>query len=567
MFFGQRDATTEPPEGWLSAYSPRPGGRHSWRQWFRARFLGSLKERRSFTRSLRFRLALWNALAVLLTGVVTLLTIREGVRYTLLSELDEFLLDDMHIVQLRMRQFQRGNSQGDQDQGDQDQGDQDQGDQDQGDQDQGDQDQELLRAEWDRQAQGHTHHPWFVQTFDAAGRPLWSSVNSPSELLPISATQELASVSVAGYRVLQQRPELPMPRGRLIRVGISLESHDKAMRHLDWVSFLACGGILLVAPVGGYWLAGQATRPLAQIIHTTSRLRPADLDQRLPLRNTGDELDLLSQTINGLLNRMAAYLGEKRDFLANAAHELRSPLAAIRSAGEVSLAVVRTPEEYQEILSDIVEETASLSHLVNQLLLLAETEGNMLKTYGQRVAWDEIVRQAVEMFRPVAENRDQILKVQTVSPIQIEGDRHQLRQVINNLLDNAIKFTPRGGRVTVDLTCAPRQGEAVLVVRDTGVGIPADDMPHLFQRFFRGNKARSRGGETRGTGLGLSICHAVVVAHRGQIAATSHPGTGPGTGTAFTVTLPLAPASGEPVENSADLRSGENRLAKGTQGS
>jgi signal transduction histidine kinase len=302
---------------------------------------------------------------------------------------------------------------------------------------------------------------------------------------------------------------------------------------------------VLIAPVGGYLLAGRTTRILANLIHRTDRLRPSELKERLPIRGTGDELDSLARTVNGLLDRLADYLQQKHDFLANAAHELRTPLAAIRSSVEVAASGQLSEAEYHELLAVVIEQCTALESLVNQLLLLAESDADRLMTSSEVVPLDEVVQRAVEMFQGVAEDRGIELVGHWPPHAPVGGNRHYLRQVLNNLLDNAIKFTGlrhstdssgTGGRVEVKLLRDDARHQAILTVADNGVGIPADAVPQLFQRFFRVDRSRSREDGLGGSGLGLSICRAIVEAHRGSIDVQSTLGEG----TTITLVLPLA---------------------------
>jgi len=290
--------------------------------------------------------------------------------------------------------------------------------------------------------------------------------------------------------------------------------------------------ITLLAPLGGYWLSGRAIQPLAQIIQQTSNMKPGNIDERLPLRGSGDELDQLSLTINGLLDRIAAYLSQKRDYLANAAHELRSPLAAIRGLVEVALTSERSTPEYINLLNEVMEESTGLGVLVNQLLLLAEGDAGQLALNTQPIPLNQVVKKSMDMFEGVAESQGILLQAPELAAVKVAGDESHLRQLINNLLDNAIKFTPSGGQVTVDLS--RQDGQARLRVADTGSGIPPDELPRIFERFYRGDKSRQHAGDRRGTGLGLAICQAIVAGHHGTIRVESDPGKG----STFTVDLP-----------------------------
>jgi len=301
------------------------------------------------------------------------------------------------------------------------------------------------------------------------------------------------------------------------------------------------------------------------MIRTTARLHPGEFGERVPIRGTGDELDSLAHTINDLLDRIASYLQQKHDFLANAAHDLRTPLAAIRSSVEVALSGDRKEEEYRELLGVVIEQCSALQTLVNQLLLLSETDADRLQTDAEPVALEQIVTRVREMFEGVADEHGIKLQANVFPHVAVAGNRHHLRQVVSNLLDNAIKFTAARskidghantgnwqGAVKIELIRDDAVGQARLRITDNGIGISRDDMPHIFDRFYRADKARVRDVVAHGTGLGLSICKAIVDAHGGAISVESRPGVG----TTFVVALPLAAASGSPVPDAVHAAEG-----------
>jgi heavy metal sensor kinase len=455
-------------------------------------------------KTFRFRLAIWNAAVVILTAVVTLIVLRQGVRWAILHEMDQILIEDIDEIALGLSESSAIKF-------------------------------DLLKADLTRKAIGHKHHNWFVQLFDDENRILWASAKVPPLALPRRPGDGEFTYTDGDYR-LALRAIARNPQGvGAVRVGASLYSVREDMARIDRTVFLATGFVLIIAPAIGYWLANRAVRPLAKITQTAARLRPSQLQERLPVRETGDELDQLALTVNGFLDRIAVYLQQKRDFLAHAAHELRTPLAAIRSSVEVALNSDRSKEEYENLLIDIIDEGAALETLVNQLLLISETEAEHLKSEYSPVLLDAIIAQAVNMFQGVAESREIDLELRTAAPVHVFGNRNLLRQLVNNLLDNAIKYTPSGGRVTVELKHDERSNVAVLSVADTGIGIAADDVPRVFDRFFRADRSRGRFTETVGTGLGLSICQAVATAHGGEITCESKPAAG----TRITVRLPL----------------------------
>jgi heavy metal sensor kinase len=473
---------------------------------------------KTLSKMLRFRLTVWNVLVIVLTALATLVGVRHGVRVTILNEMDQILIEDLYEIEYKLA-------------------------------DAGIKATELnpgtqpslsaatrrLLDDLNRKARGHEQHGWFVQLQDETGRLLWSSENSPEKNLHEHGRADFQPWTTEALRLVQNRETAGGVSRLIVRVGASTEFLERDMRRIDRLVTRAAAIVLVIAPPIGFWLAGRATRPLGTLIRTAARLKPNQMAERLPIRGTGDELDQLAQTANLMLDRIAAYLAERRDFLANSAHELRTPVAAIRSSAEVALGSQRSKEEYERLLWDVVEECESLETLVNQLLLLAETENLSIELQGKPVSLSTVVERAGEMFQAAAESWGVSLQVQSEPEIIVEGHEHHLRQVLNNLIDNALKFTPPGREISVELRA--ENGQAVLVVEDTGIGIPDADLPHVFERFFRGDRSHSRDSRSRGTGLGLSICQGVVEAHSGQITVTSQIGQG----SAFTITLPQSP--------------------------
>jgi heavy metal sensor kinase len=454
-------------------------------------------------KTLRFRLAAWNAGVVIITALLTLLGLRQGVQWALLREVDQVLVDDANEIALALKSpSYEGLPQ--------------------------------LQEELLRKAVGHKQRGWYVKLCAADDAVVWATPGAPTETPHFDATSDETPWTFNDYRIVRRQISKPVDGIEVIRVGATLKHVRDDVARIDRWVLLAASAVLLTAPLCGYWLAARAARTVGEITEAASRMRPAHLEERLPLRGTGDELDRLAQTINGLLDRIAEHLQRKRDFLANAAHELRTPLAAIRSSVEVTLGSERSPEAYRELLVDIIEEGAALETLVNQLLLISESDADRERRDWRPEAFDEVVTKAVDMFRGVAETRETALVIERLDHAMVLGNRAHLRQVVNNLLDNAIKYTPHGGRVAVRLE-ANQNGESVkLTVTDNGQGIDAPDVRVIFDRFFRTDRARSR-DETHGAGLGLSICRSVIESHHGTIRCESKVGRG----TTMIVALPV----------------------------
>jgi heavy metal sensor kinase len=452
-------------------------------------------------RTLRFRLVAWNTLVVLLIVLPTLVLVRERFGTLVHHEIGRILDEDISEIKIAIKQFPT--------------------------------DMPRLYKGLQRQARGHARHGWFVQFFNKEGDLLWESENTPEDL-PELPTDQPFRMDVDTHRLVQERLNEAGVPAVMVRVGSSLQPVEEDLSLLTRTLIVVGVLITLLAPLGGYWLSGRAIQPLAKIIQQTSIMKPENLGERLPLRGSGDELDQLSLTINGLLDRIAVYLSQKRDYLANAAHELRSPLAAIRGLVEVALTSERSTPEYINRLHEIMEESTSLGVLVNQLLLLAESDAGRLALNPKPIPLDQVVKKSVDMFEGVAESQGIRLQTPELAAVQVAGDENHLRQLINNLLDNAIKFTPAGGQVTVELS--RQNGQARLRVADTGSGIPAKELPRIFERFYMGDKSRQHANGRRGTGLGLAICQAIVSGHHGTINVESAPGKG----STFTVELPAA---------------------------
>jgi signal transduction histidine kinase len=381
----------------------------------------------------------------------------------------------------------------------------------------------------------YEYRSWFLQIYDGKKRLLWKSDNSPTLPDPSFAAEINGPYDDHKHRIYEKKLHKDTGEDFYLRCGflqLALqEDLDLLNRNVLLVSF----SILSFAPLGAYVIALRATRPISRIIETTAHLHPSNLNERLPIRGTGDEIDQLSQTINGMLDRLASFLDQNRDFVANAAHELRSPLAAMRTSVDVGLNHSRTPEEYAAILSDVIEEIGRLAGLVNRLLILAEGDAGHLESKNQVTRFDKIVRESVNMFEAVAESQGVQITTKELPKVLVPGDETLLRQIVRNLIDNAIKYNNNPGRVEIELRVAPSEKQVLLLVKDNGKGIEQEMLPRIFERFYRADKSRSRESERAGYGLGLSICKTIIQALHGDISVESKLDVG----STFVVHLPL----------------------------
>jgi len=309
-----------------------------------------------------------------------------------------------------------------------------------------------------------------------------------------------------------------------------LEEVDRELGRLLAVLVLAVPLALVCSGGLGYLLARAALSPVERLRRSTCEVTADRLDRRLPVANPDDELGRLTQTINEMIGRLERSFAEVRRFTADASHELRTPLAAIRAEAEVALGGALVTPEQERLLGSVLEECSRLARLTDQLLALSREDAGVARQVREPVDLSALVGAVAETMRPLAEARGLTLHVKGPGGVAVSGDGARLRQVFYNLLDNAIKYTPPGGTIEVQVEPGPRA--AVVAVRDSGIGIPEADLPHVFERFYRVDKARSRA--EGGTGLGLSIARSIVVAHSGSINLTSAPGRG----TTCTVALP-----------------------------
>jgi len=292
---------------------------------------------------------------------------------------------------------------------------------------------------------------------------------------------------------------------------------------------------LLIATAVGRWMAGVALRPLTRVAEAARPIDITDLQRRLPVRGANDELDAVANAFNDTLARLERAVAEMRQFSTALAHEIRTPLAALRSGIETAM-LERPGEEAQRRLAGQLEEIDKLKRMIGQILTVARAEAGEIRLARSTVDVGAIVSSIVEQVEPVAAAKGVELSCERAEAVLVEGDAEWLKRVVLNLLDNAIKFTLPGGRVVIAVE--RQDGSAHVTVRDSGLGIPEDAQPQIFEPFFRADPARSIGGD--GVGLGLSLARWIVARHNGAIDVTSAPGHG----STFTVRLPVASAQG-----------------------
>jgi heavy metal sensor kinase len=326
----------------------------------------------------------------------------------------------------------------------------------------------------------------------------------------------------------------PSPTGGqfVIETGVPDRESEEVLSGLLIGLSLALPLVVGVSIGVGYLLMRRALLPLHEIARSAERISSHNLNERLPLPGTGDELETLAVSLNRMIERLESAFQHISRFTADASHELRTPLTALRGELEAAAQYPQLPREARETIGSALEETERLSKIVQGLLAVSRLDAGEAEM--ERVALDlaELAASTAEQMRLLAEDKSISLSCNAPEPVMVEGDRARLKQVVVNLLDNAINYTALGGRVRLMVRTVGDR--AILEVEDNGTGISKGALPHIFERFYRIDKARSR--QMGGAGLGLSIVHAICTAHGGEVQVDSTEGQG----SRFTVRLPLA---------------------------
>lgn len=394
--------------------------------------------------------------------------------------------------------------------------------------------------------------PWLT-VLTADGEPLFRT--ALARRLPVPESAALARNpdgritavpdGVAPFRILTARATVAGQQV-IIQVGRSEAPLREALTELLLVLVLGLPLSVAAAGLGGYWLARGALAPVDRMAERARAITAERLGERLPVDNPADELGRLATVFNATLGRLEASFDEMRRFTANVSHELRTPLTAIRSVGEVGLRGPRDAAGYRAVIGSMLEDANRLTNLVDRLLTLSRADTGEVTVAREPVDLAELAGHVAADLGVLAEEKQQALDVELAGPAEVRGDRIVLRQALINLVDNAIKYTPRGGRIGMRVSTAG--GQALLDVSDTGRGIPPEHHERVFDRFYRGSHP---GAGEAGAGLGLAIAKWAVEANRGTL--TYEPAAGGGS--LFRIRLPgaasPAAAAARPVRETA----------------
>ncbi len=382
--------------------------------------------------------------------------------------------------------------------------------------------------------------PLFVRTVGASQDVIFFSMPdawrqfdlSQLETPALSGEQTWATLSPGTGGADLEVASVRLTDGTLFQVGRSTGRREELLRRFRRVLLVDLVSLLLTALGGGAVLTWYALQPVRRLSDTVRDImHTGRTERRVPVDDSADALGELSGLVNAMLDRIDAVVAGMRGALDNVAHDLRTPMARLRATAESALAET-DPAVLRDALADCLEESDRVMEMLNTLMDISEAETGTMALRYEAVDLGDLIRQSVDLYEDLAEQRDIRIESACEPDLTIPLDRSRLRQVIANLLDNAVKYTPPGGLIQVE---ARREGGgAVLSVTDSGIGIPADELPRIWDRLYRGDKSRSE----RGLGLGLSLVRAIVEAHRGRVSVRSAPDEG----ARFELSLPGAPA-------------------------
>lgn len=474
-----------------------------------------MNKRLSFFHTIRAHLTIWGAAVTMLICVLLCVILYFGLRLSLLREVDGFLEGEVSEFRSILTEEEKEGEFPE------------------------------VEREIRRELGSRLRRDLTFRLLDETGRLLISS--DPDDALPASWTsapigQAAFSSTVhatvqshrlgTSFRVCSQWIELHGGTPYVAQAAYLLSGAEHSLAVFRQV----CLAALLTAPVmalaAGYFLARRSLRPVDTITQTARRIDARNFSQRIARSGAGDELDRLVETLNDMLDRIEGHVYRMQQFTADASHELRTPLAALRGTTEVVLSKPRTAEELRTVLEENMEQYARLARIAEDLLLLARADVGQLPLRFERISLNKAVADVVDLYFPLAQDRRIELKIVSAQEVELDADGARLHQLFGNVIDNAVKYAGEGSRVAISM--ARQDGRAIVTITDDGPGIAPQDLPHVFDRFYRADHSR-RGRGSVGAGLGLPICQTIARLHGGEIRLEN----GADRGVRVTITLPL----------------------------
>jgi heavy metal sensor kinase len=402
----------------------------------------------------------------------------------------------------------------------------------------------LMRFEDD--VMDRKYFPFFFQILDQNGKPLFISKGFQEigyelkDHVLVNArngkeTREKirSAKRRTPYRIISTPVYRDGKLTEIIQLGTHLRFVRKNLIHFRSNILIAIPIMLVLGAMGGWVLARRSLSPIGYIVSKAQSITSQNLSDRLAQRGTDDEMDDLIQTINGMIARLESSFKRMAEFTADASHELKTPICAMRGEAEVLLSKGRPAEEYQEGLVHLIEQFDHLNQMINDLILLSKSDSSQVELRMDSIRLDLVIKDLCNLFQVLAGQKNVAMEMSKTEEVVVLGDRVRLQQLFTNLIDNAIKYTSKG---SIEVTLKKEGGDAVVKIRDTGVGISKEEQEKIFKRFYRVDRSRSK--ETGGVGLGLSIVEWIVHAHHGRIDINSELDKG----STFTVYLPIQKA-------------------------
>jgi heavy metal sensor kinase len=473
-----------------------------------------------FYRRTDVKMTLWYVLTFLVSALVVCMVLYVGLRYRLLKEIDQFLLDETKEMERVLSKEPK---------------------------------ETYFLMRFEDEVMARKYYPFFFQILDKEGKELYVS-------------REFREIGyVAKDRVLtnarngkETRQEIHCSRRRetfriistpvykdgklseIIQLGTHLYFARQNLSHFRNNILAVLPIILVLGTLGGWILARRSLSPIGYIASKAQSITSQNLSERLTPRGTDDEMDDLIRTINEMISRLEGSFKRMAEFTADASHELKTPICALRGEAEVLLLRERKAEEYQEGLAHFIEQFDHLNQMINDLILLSKFDTTQLELKTAPLRLDLLIEDLCHLFQVLAEQKNIALEIGTLEDVTVMADKVRLQQLFTNLIDNAIKYTPKG---SIHVTVEKNESAALVKIKDSGIGIPKEEQEKIFKRFYRMDKSRSR--ETGGVGLGLSIAEWIVHAHQGRIEVNSELNQG----STFTVYLPLQKITSLPHQN------------------
>jgi heavy metal sensor kinase len=458
-------------------------------------------------------MTLWYVLTFLCSALLICGFLYLRLRHQLIKEIDQFLLDEIKEMERVLSQESKEAN-------------------------------FLLRFE--DEAMIGKYYPFFFQILDQEGKLLYGSKEF-REMGYVAKDQVL--INARDGKETRERIRLPgrktpyriistpiYKNGRLtqiIQLGTHLRFVKKNLFHFRNNILIALPILLLLGALGGWVLARRSLSPIGYIASKARSITSENLSERLHPRGTGDEMDDLIRTINEMIARLDSSFKRMAEFTADASHELKTPICAMRGEAEVLLSKGRETEEYQEGLAHFIEQFDHLNQMINDLILLSKFDSTQVESKRVPLRLDLLIKDLCNVFHVLAEQNNIAMEMDTIEEVTVIGDKVHLQQLFTNLIDNAIKYTLKG---TIRVTVEKDEDTTLVKIKDTGIGIPKEERENIFKRFYRVDKSRSR--ETGGVGLGLSIADWIAHAHHGRIEVDSELNQG----STFTVYLPIQTA-------------------------